>query len=318
MHRASASAYKRPRRAGVNIHAFNNVLNLRKFRRDTMRNNPTVMLVGKRGSGKTFTADYLLYAYRKAEMSVIVSPSEKSDPYWKRRVPAMCLKDKYKTETIYRSWVAHQNHVRACVANGYRKPQLNMVFDDCMYAKNIFNHSEEVREMVLNGRHDGLNFFCMSQYFYDVVKSLRNNFDYIVLFNIGDEDVLKGIHKNYVSSIPFNVFRETFIYYTRAKKYCLVIDANADTAEAMITFMRVPFGYNSKYRLCPKHVWRYDRQQRRAEAIRRRIDLLSGNVNYQQFIEEGRHVPMSVLKERLFQPASRPTRGRATIKKSNR
>ncbi len=108
------------------------------------------------------------------------------------------------------------------------KPRnLLLALDDCMFEKGLMRN-EEMRDIMMNGRHYNLTFINCAQYCMDLSPDARANIDYIFIFKENIIDNRRKLWKYFFGMVDYNLFSEILDRCT-GNYQCLVLDTTAST-----------------------------------------------------------------------------------------
>lgn len=139
-----------------------------------LKKHRIILLVGRRGTGKTKLAEDLMYHLRDGlDFGLAMTPTEETAGMFRSHMPASWVYSGFSIDKL-EQMLAMQ---RANVANGKQR-DLFLLCDDCTYEKNAWK-STPVRDLFLNGRHARIMLMMSSQYIMDLGPDLRNNIDYV-------------------------------------------------------------------------------------------------------------------------------------------
>lgn len=149
-------------------------LNINKFDASVIAPNAVVLLVGKRGTGKsTLMKDIMFNMCDKLDFGIAMSPTEDCTSDLASYVPRSCIYNDYCGERIN----AILETQRRSIKNGSKR-HLFLMLDDCMYDKKVMK-GLTIRNLFMNGRHRKVFFLNCQQYVMDMPPDLRTNVDYI-------------------------------------------------------------------------------------------------------------------------------------------
>jgi len=104
-----------------------------------------------------------------------------------------------------------------------------LIMDDCLSQKDKWAKDQNIKEVLMNGRHYGLTYILTMQTPLGITPELRLNFDYIFLLKEDSAINKKKLYENYASMFPnLKIFESVFSGCT--KDYCsMVIDNRRPT-----------------------------------------------------------------------------------------
>jgi hypothetical protein len=228
---------------------FNKELNLKKFDITKMVDNPTIVIIAKRGSGKSFLAKDILYNLNLPS-GIIISKTEKVDPFYINFVPDSYIYNEFNSRIIEKiikrqcllvekiKKIEHCRHIK------YNKKNIrtSLVMDDCLSDKQKWSRDENISNLLLNGRHYEITYILTMQYPLGIPPDLRANFDYVFIMADNIVSNIKKIYEHYAGIFPdINIFRTMLNKVT--KDYgCLVIDKRGTSDN----FLDKVFWYEAK------------------------------------------------------------------------
>ena len=199
------------------------MLRTKQFNLDQMVPYPSILIIGKRGSGKSYVIDNILRSFTKkyahADISII-SPTERMNPFYKHRYPNATIKydieNNFLKEIIYDSSIA--------IEEKSNKNKI-LVLDDCLYRKKAWAKDELIREIIMNGRHYRIPYILTRQFpTGDITPDLRSNFDYVFLLRDDSTINKKKLWDNYASMFPSLHTFENFFNECTKDYNAMVID----------------------------------------------------------------------------------------------
>ena len=196
-------------------------LELKKFDLDMIADDKTVVVIGKRGTGKSWITRDILYHKRHIPCGVVMSCTEEGNGFYGKHVPDLFVYGDYKQEVLEKV-ISRQKRL---VHEGHPNPSMFIILDDCAFDKTIFApRNIPMRTIFMNGRHWKLFFLMTLQWMMDMPPALRQNIDYIFVLK---ENVIQNkerLWKNFFGVVPdFSVFCEILDNCTQNYE-CLVLD----------------------------------------------------------------------------------------------
>jgi energy-coupling factor transporter ATP-binding protein EcfA2 len=149
-------------------------LSIRKFDPSTIALNSVILMIGRRGSGKsTLIKDIMFHLRNKLDFGVAMSPTEESNEAFSSYVPRSCIYADYSPSAID-TLIKQQ---RQQVKRG-RFRHVYLLMDDCAFDKKTLT-STNMRQLMYNGRHSKITFCYSVQYLVDFPASFRSQVDYV-------------------------------------------------------------------------------------------------------------------------------------------
>ena len=187
--------------------------NIREFNLDKMVSNPAIVMIAKRGSGKSFIVRDLMHHYRDIPCGAVIAPTDRMNSFYRyffpdlyihynmdngiidnvlKRQTLLCRKSKHDDETV-----TDRNAV--------------LVMDDFLETQKGWLKNKSITEVLMNGRHYGLTYLLTMQTPLGITPDLRLNFDYIFLLKEDSVINKKKLWDNYASMFPtFAAFEKVF------------------------------------------------------------------------------------------------------------
>jgi DNA polymerase III delta prime subunit len=197
------------------ININNEHLALKKFNVNEIVNNPHILMIGKRGSGKTYTIINIindLYKINKIDEIIIISPVEKHTNTYKKVFTNI--------KTFYHNYSAKlisQILKKQLILQKQKKSKkIMIIFDDCV-GPEIWDQDKNLQEILYNGRHFNIGFILGMQFPGIIKESLISNFDYYFLFNDVYIPNIKRLYDNYYANriTSFDLFKNILLYTTQ-------------------------------------------------------------------------------------------------------
>jgi hypothetical protein len=188
---------------------------IQEFSLDEMCINPSIIMIAKRGSGKSWITKAIMFKYSDVPVGVIISPTEKDSPFYSDFFPDTFIFYKYESK-ILRKLLNRQalilKKARDKKLEGkFIDPRAMLVMDDCLASKGAWAKDPLVSELLFNGRHRQIMYILTMQFPLGITPELRANFDYIFLMADDVLSNLKRIYEHYAGMFPdFNSFKSVF------------------------------------------------------------------------------------------------------------
>lgn len=173
-------------------------LRLKKFQPEEMLPHRTILLLGKRGTGKSILLEDLLYhMHSNLDMVVAMTPTQDSREMFEKHVPGGFIHDKFNSAAVD-SLCATQ---RAAAKKRKTLRNVCLVLDDMAADKRVLK-CPAIRDIYLNGRHQHITYINTQQYCMDLPPDLRANVDYVFTLK---ETILANkqrLHKYFFGCFP--------------------------------------------------------------------------------------------------------------------
>lgn len=175
----------------------------------------SVFVYGCRGSGKSYFVRDLMYNLRKRFHSgVAVSPTLDSRKEFEQFMPSCFIHSDMNLDMI-QDLIQIKQELQKTYDRGEHDDFRNifLLLDDCSYDKKKMN-SKEMAELLMNGRHSKIFTVATLQWMKDLEPRMRENFDYIFLFQADSKETREKLFEMFGSSV-FENFDEFDSFYKR-------------------------------------------------------------------------------------------------------
>lgn len=203
------------------------ILNLRKFDISSIASDKVVVMLGKRGTGKSVCVADLLYYNRDIPVGTVISPTEAVNKFFSDIVPSLFIHDDYTpaliARVVKRQVLAMRKSLKEKAAFGASTidPRAFLLMDDCLH-DDKWKQDKNIRFLFFNGRHIQCLFIFTMQHPLGVPPSLRTNIDYVFVFREPIISNRKKLYESYCGIFP------TF------SMFCEVLDACTDDHQCLV------------------------------------------------------------------------------------
>ena len=195
--------------------------------------NPSIVMIAKRGSGKSYITRDIIYHYRHIPGGVVISPTDRMSSFYKYFFPDLYIHYEIK-DTILKKILVRQSLMIDKEKQKRKQgkkvdPRGILVMDDCLSQKKTWAKDQNITEILMNGRHYMLTYILTMQTPLGITPDLRLNFDYIFLSKEDSTINKKKLWDNYASMFPtLPVFEKVFAKCTEDYR-AMVIDNRRPT-----------------------------------------------------------------------------------------
>lgn len=160
----------------------------------------TVVVIGKRKSGKSLALRQLLYEINPRR-GCCFTGSKKGAKFFSRHFPSSYVyygfdSDSAKRILFEQSCISEDKEFDPTVDN-----ECVFVMDDLSFDTAVMR-DQTLKQLFQNGRHDGIGVWMSAQYIMDLPCPVRQNCDYAFFFAEVSVDVRKKLWKNYFAVFP--------------------------------------------------------------------------------------------------------------------
>lgn len=258
-------------------------LPINEFKLSNMCKNPSIIMIAKRGSGKSWVCRDILRQFSDIPVGLVISPTERlaNPPFYAEFVPDTYIHYDYSSSIIEKLLFRQDKMIEKKIEGKNVDPRSFILMDDCLSKKHAWMRDEPILELLFNGRHYEIMYLLTSQNALGITPELRNNFDYIFLLNQDFIKEQKKIHDHYAGMFDtFESFRHVFKCLTDDFG-CMVIVNRGSKA----SFLDKIFWYKAKNQSigmigCQQyidyHENNYDKSWKKNNKIFNAIDIMDG------------------------------------------
>ena len=223
-----------------------------------MREGAVVLVIGRRGSGKSTLGQDILSYNRKVKRGVCISATERVNPFWSKYIPSCFIHHDWD-ENIVKDLFKMQQKCKKKL--GYCEPAF-AIFDDLMFDKS-FVRSKQTRKIFMNGRHDKIFTIVTTQYIMDVPPDLRANIDYVLVLRDNIRANRERIYLYFAGVFPtFAAFDEVMQQCTTDNE-ALVLDQTSlsyNISDCVFFYKATP---DLKYRVGAPEYWEFSKSNQK-------------------------------------------------------
>ena len=177
--------------------------------------DPAIVMIAKRGSGKSYVVRAILDHFKDIPAGLIISPTDRMSQFYGKFFADTYVFYNYKSEIIEQVLARQTFIIDKAKARRAKGKKLDdrafIVMDDCLGKKGAWIRDEPIMELLYNGRHYRIMYILTMQYPLGITPELRSNFDYVFLLAEDFQSNLKRIYDHYAGVFPtFDSFRQVF------------------------------------------------------------------------------------------------------------
>ena len=193
---------------------------INEFDLNSMVDHPSIVMIAKRGSGKSWVVRAILQFFsKKVPVGIIISPTDRMSSFYSKFIPYTYIYYTFQSETIERLLTRQKDIIKRQKERQKDGKDTNtrtfIVMDDCLSSKGDWAKDPAISELLFNGRHYHIMYILTMQFPLGIKPELRCNFDYVFL--LADDTVgnQKRIYEHYAGMFPnFEAFRQVFVQLT--------------------------------------------------------------------------------------------------------
>jgi hypothetical protein len=214
------------------VEMVDNKLPINEFSLNMMVENPSIVMIAKRGSGKSWVCKAILNYFKKIPVGLIIAPTDRMNCFYGDFFPDSYIHYEYRSEIIEKLLSRQTIMIekeKEKKNNGKKlDPRAFIVMDDCLASKGTWMRDKPISELLFNGRHYKIMYILTMQYPLGIVPNLRSNFDYIFLLAEDFITNIKRLYDNYAGMFPnLNAFKEVFEQLTKDFGSMVIVNRGA-------------------------------------------------------------------------------------------
>ena len=191
-----------------------------------MKRDATVVIIGKKRSGKSTLVRDLLYRNRDIPKGFVFSETERLNKFFSQFVPAKYIFNEYVANVLRLNLLMVQEE-RVAKEGPTRDNQAFLVLDDCMPSAKEWTRDTNMTTIFANGRHYNTLCLITMQYVLGIPTVMRGNAEYVFIFKETSPRIRKIIHENYCGGLDYSDFCSLLDACTNDHE-CLVMDMTGD------------------------------------------------------------------------------------------
>jgi hypothetical protein len=253
----------------------NKTLTLRKFDMSRITCDRNIVMLARRGSGKSVLVKDLLWHKRDIPVGAVISPTEQCNRYFGKFVPDLFIHEKYTPKllemVVKRQQMVIQQKAEEQRAFGHSRidERAFLVMDDCLHSakgSNGWTKDENMNFICYNGRHIKLLYILTVQYVVGIPPAMRSNSDFIFILR---EPILQNRRKIYEAFAGMFPTLQMFcdvLDQTTENFECLVIDNTSRSNKLEDVFFYYKAVDHENFRIGSDQYWQADESYRRDTA----------------------------------------------------
>jgi len=203
-------------------------LPVRQFKLSDMVENPSIVMIAKRGSGKSWVTKAIMMHFYQIPCGIVIAPTDRMNSFYNDFFPDTYIHYQYKSSIITKILDRQTQMIDKQQAKKKIGKNIDVrtfiIMDDCLGDKKSWVRDAPILELLFNGRHYQIMYILTMQFPLGITPELRSNFDYIFLLKEDFISNQKKLFDHYAGMFPnFNTFRQVFSELT-ADFGCMVID----------------------------------------------------------------------------------------------
>jgi hypothetical protein len=261
-------------------------LKLSKFNMAMIPDDAVVVMIGRRGTGKSWLIKDLMYHKKAFPVCTVISGTESANSFYSSMVPSLLIHSNFSPEIVgnvlkRQETLTKQMRKEEAVRGKSSIDRRNMVImDDCMY-DNKWISDVGIRSLFMNGRHYGILYILALQYVMGIPPVLRGQVDYVFILRENIVTARKRIYDQFAGIFPnFELFCQILDQCTENYE-CLVIHNGSKTNKIEDCVFYYKAEPKPAFQIGSRELWirsaEIDRQKELAEAAGEQYPMLTSS-----------------------------------------
>jgi hypothetical protein len=231
-------------------------LNVRKFDIKSIKNDSTVVLLGKRNTGKSFLIRDILYHNRDIPMGMVMSQTDHLNHYYDQFIPPILIHKKYDSGSLSNLFKRQMKAIQEKWAD----PSAFLLIDDCLSDAKTWGKDPNIKEIFFNGRWYKIFFILAMQAPMGIPPALRTNIDFTFILKNNNAADRERIYKNYAGVFSSRRQFETVLDACTEDYNALVINNTtmSNKLEDQVFYYKAQD--HGDFRICSDSIWRKNDQ----------------------------------------------------------
>lgn len=179
----------------------------------------TVSIFGKRNTGKSFYARYLLDILKDYFPWGWCMTNTPQNGWWQQMIPEKRIYKGWRPDLIKKIMELQRKRIRQTDIN----PFVFVILDDIV-SDQALRYDPTLRELYYEGRHFGIFILICAQYVYGLPPGNRANTDFCITFNQHQHRQIKQLHEDYMTEYKNWQFVRRDMQRILGEHECLIIN----------------------------------------------------------------------------------------------
>jgi len=223
---------------------MNATVNIQEACLDSLEPCASIALLGKRRTGKTTWAKYILHCLNdQIDRFVALCGNKDNASEWKRMIQPLYVMNK---DLLYLKRLRDYQDARVAEYSDNqlpipRKYRICIILDDCG-SDRAFMHSPIMKDILSNGRHYGMTVLILCQYLNQMHSENRDQIDYLGMLYTSNQKNIRKVHEEYVNICDLRAFNYVLNACTTEKGICWIDNTKSPSKiEECCYFKRSPW-----------------------------------------------------------------------------
>lgn len=180
---------------------------LKKFDLDSLLNDSTILILGRRRSGKSWLIRDIMYHKRFIKRALVFSGTENVSAFMSDFIPDVFIHSDFSSELVQNLLTNQQKKIRKAKQNyesedgKTQKNNIVMIMDDMLHDAKSWTKDRGIKELFFNGRHYNILYMVALQYVYGLPPEFRDNLDYVFIYPQENPQAKRKVFESFGSCI---------------------------------------------------------------------------------------------------------------------
>jgi hypothetical protein len=207
-------------------------LPIKRFEFSQFQANPTIIIIAKRGSGKSWIVRAIIQHFKSVPAGIIISPTDLMSSFYGDFFPESFIFYEYRSDIIEKLLFRQQAIIEKASIKAKEGKILDtrafLIMDDCLSDKGSWANDKPIKKVMFDGRHYKLIFILTMQFPLGIKPDLRSNFDYIILLADDFISNIKKMYEHYAGMFEcFAIFRQVYGQLTQDNGAMVIVNRGA-------------------------------------------------------------------------------------------
>jgi hypothetical protein len=201
---------------------------IHKFDLDSLYNDSTILVLGRRRSGKSWLIRDLMYHKRFMKQVLVFSGTEHVSPFMGDFIPDIFIHSDFSSELVENVLVNQSIKIKKAKKNHESEDgktdgnNMAIIMDDMLHDAKTWTKDRSVKELFYNGRHYNLMYVVALQYVHGLPPEFRDNLDYVFIYPQENPNAKHKVFESFGSCI--DTYREFCdILEQCTENYCCLV-----------------------------------------------------------------------------------------------
>ena len=231
-------------------------INLRMFDINTINKSSIVVIIGRRGSGKSVLLRDLMYNKRDIPIGLVMSHTDHLVHFYDQFIPSMLIHKHYDSSQVSKLFARQTKALK----ENWDDPSAFLLLDDVLSDK-TWKKDQSIQEIFYNGRHYRLLFLLGIQAPMALGNELRGQIDYTFIFKTNIQADKERLYKHYAGALKSQEIFNIVLDATTEDHCCLVIDNKtmSNKIEDQVFYYKAKI--HDKFKICSNDIWQINNKK---------------------------------------------------------